>query len=66
MADGDLWVVGGLQDVAGDAFEHGDVRGRIVLAGADGVFAKMDIKHPVEIVLDLPVCPHNWKRGRFP
>jgi hypothetical protein len=55
VANGDFVDVGGLKDISGDAVDEGGVGGGIVLAGTAEVLVQMNVKHPVQCVLDLPM-----------
>src|SRR5690606_21080702 len=57
VADGDFVGIGGLEDVSDDAIEERGVGGSVVLAGTVEVLVEMDVEHPVQAVLDLPVRP---------
>src|SRR6202140_3506308 len=50
---GSIWVSS--QDVEGEPAQNGEVLGSIVLARAVAVFGKMDVEHPMELVLDAPM-----------
>ena len=52
------FVVIGFDDVEGELAQEGEVLGAVADAVSGGVLAHGDIKHPVEIVFDAPMCAH--------
>ncbi|MER9129018.1 hypothetical protein NKI08_04420 [Mesorhizobium sp. M0768] len=62
MADGNFGSIGGLKDVSGEAIEKGRVGGGIVLAGTAEILIEMDIEHPMQAVLDLPMSSSEVER----
>ena len=55
VADGDFVDVGGLKDISGDAVNERGVGWGVVLAGTAEVFMQMNVEHPMQSVLDLPM-----------
>lgn len=49
--------------VEGDAVEHGEVLRGIRGAFAVEIFARADIDHPVQLVLDAPTSPMRRAHG---
>ena len=52
------------EQVEGDAIENGEVLGGVAGAFAVEVFAKADIEHPVQLVLDAPVLTNGAVQTR--
>src|SRR5271165_106487 len=52
------------EQVEGDAVENGEVLGCVACAFAVVVFAKTDIEHPVQFVLDAPVLTNGAVQTR--
>src|ERR1700676_2386241 len=48
-----VWVSS--QDVEGEPTQNGEVFGSVVLPRPIGVLGKMDVEHPMELVLDAPM-----------
>jgi hypothetical protein len=46
----------GSQDVEGKSAENGEVLGSMVAARAVGILGKIDVEHPMELVLDAPMA----------
>jgi hypothetical protein len=44
------------QDVEGEPAQNGEVFGSMIASRAIGVLGKMDVEHPVELVLDAPMA----------
>src|SRR5437660_11835270 len=51
---GSIWMSS--QDVEGEPAQNGEVLGSMVAARAVGVLGKMDVEHPMELVLDAPMA----------
>jgi hypothetical protein len=51
---GSIWVSS--QDVEGEPAQNGEVLGSMVAARTVVVLGKMDVEHPMELVLDTPMA----------
>lgn len=62
VADGNFVDIGCLKHVSGDAIEQCCVGRGVVLAGAGLILAQMNVEHPMQPVLDLPMSPCEVER----